>query len=46
MLQSSLKWGTKILIGEDVETKFGAKPEGISIQSLPHLSVYPYSHQN
>jgi len=30
----SLKGGTKIFIGGDIETKFGAETEGTAIQSL------------
>lgn len=36
-----LKRGTKIFIGGDMETKFGAKTEGMAIQSLPHLGIQP-----
>jgi len=39
MLQSFLKGGTKIDIGGDMETKFGAEAEGKVIQSLPHLAI-------
>jgi len=47
MLQSFLKWGTKIFIGGDIETKFGAETEGMAIQSLPTWGSNPYiySHQ-
>jgi len=31
MLQSFLKWGTKIFTGVNMETKFGAKTEGKTI---------------
>jgi len=41
MLQSCLEEGTKIFIGEDMETKFGAEIEGMAIQSLPHLGIQP-----
>jgi len=41
MLQSFLKGGTKIFIGGDMETKFGAETERIAIQSLPHLRIQP-----
>jgi len=37
MLLSFLKGGTKIFIGGDMETKFGAETEGIAIQSLIHM---------
>jgi len=33
----SLKGGTKIFIGGDMEAKFGADPEGTAIQSLPQM---------
>jgi len=48
MLQSFLEGGTKIFIGRDMETKFGAETEGKAIQRLPHLGIQPihtYSHQ-
>jgi len=35
MLHSFLKAGIKILIGADMEAKFGAETEGTAIQSLP-----------
>jgi len=41
MLQSFLEGGTKILIAESTETKFGAETEGIAIQSLIHLGIKP-----
>jgi len=45
MLQTFLKGGTKIFIGGDMKTKFGAETEGMAIQSLPHLGIRPiYSH--
>jgi len=48
MLQSFLKGGTKIFIGEDMVTKFGAESEGMAIQILPNWgsSPYIYRHQN
>jgi len=33
----SLKEGTKIFIGVDMEEKFGAETEGMAIQSLSHM---------
>jgi len=33
----SLKGGTKISTGEDLEAKFRAETEGMAIQSLPHM---------
>jgi len=41
MPHSFLKGGTKIFIGGDMETKFGAETEGMAIQSLPHLGIQP-----
>jgi len=41
VLQSFLKGGTKIFIGGDMETKFGAETEGMAIQSLSHLGIQP-----
>jgi len=41
VLQSFLKGRTKIFIGGDIETKFGADTEGMTIQSLPHLGIQP-----
>jgi len=38
MLQSCLKGGTKIFIG-DIETKFGAKTEGMAIQCFLYLRI-------
>jgi len=43
ILQSFFKGGTKIFIESNMETKFGADTEGITIQSLPHLGI-PYMH--
>jgi len=41
MLQSFLEGGTKIFIGRDTETKFGAETEAMAFQSLPHLRIQP-----
>jgi len=41
MPQSFLKGGTKISIGEYVETKLGAETEGMAIQRLPHMGIHP-----
>jgi len=41
MLQSFLEGGTKIFIGGNTETKFGAETEGMAIQRLPHLGIQP-----
>jgi len=48
MLQSFLEGGTNIFIGGYKKTNFGAEPEGMDIQRLPHLGIQPnhtYSHQ-
>jgi len=42
ILQSFLKEGTKLLIEGDMETKFGAETEGMTIQSLPYLGRQPF----
>jgi len=39
MLQSFLEGGTKVFIGGDMKTKFGAETEEMVIQSLPHLGI-------
>jgi len=39
MLQFFLEGGTKIFIGGDMETKFGAQTEEMAIQSLFHLGI-------
>jgi len=41
ILQSLLEGGTKIFIGGNTETKFGAETEGKSIHILPHLGTQP-----
>jgi len=41
MLQCFLEGGTKIFIGGNIESKFGAEIEGMAIQSLPHLGIQP-----
>jgi len=46
MLQSFLKGGTKIFIGGDIETKFGAETKGMVIQNLPHLGSNPYTYNH
>jgi hypothetical protein len=41
-----LRWGNKILMGGNMETKCRTETEGKAIQRLPHLGIYPiYSHQ-
>jgi hypothetical protein len=41
-----LRWGNKVLTGENLETKCGAETEEKAIQRLPHLGIHPiYSHQ-
>jgi len=39
MLQPFLKGLTKIFIGGEIETMFGAETEGMAIQSLPNLGI-------
>jgi len=39
MPQSSLNGGTKIFLGGDMETKFGAETEVTAIQSLLHMGI-------
>jgi len=46
LLYSFLKGGTKIFIGGDMETKFGAENEGMAIQSLPHMWLTYIQPQN
>jgi hypothetical protein len=36
-----LRRGNKILTGGNMETKFGAEPEGKAIQRLPNLGINP-----
>jgi hypothetical protein len=36
-----LKMGNKIPMEGVTETKFGAEPEGRTIQRLPHLGIHP-----
>jgi hypothetical protein len=36
--------GNKILMENVTETKFGAEPEGMTLQRLPHLRIYPINH--
>jgi hypothetical protein len=41
-----LRRRNKILIGANIETKYGAETEGKTIQRLPYLGIHPiYSHQ-
>ena len=41
-----LRRGNKILMGANIETKYGTETEGKAIQRLPHLKTHPiYSHQ-
>jgi len=37
----SLKWGTKISIRGNMETKFGAEIKRKAIQRLPYLGIQP-----
>jgi len=39
MLHSFLKEVTKLFIGGDKETKFGAETEGMDIQRLPQIEI-------
>jgi hypothetical protein len=40
-----LRMGNKIPMEGVIETKFGAKTEGKTIQRLPHLGIHPiYNH--
>jgi hypothetical protein len=39
-----LRMGNKILMEGVSETKFRAKPEGTSIQRLPHLGIHPINN--
>jgi hypothetical protein len=36
-----LQRGNKISMGEDSETKGGIETEGMTVQKLPHLEIYP-----
>jgi len=40
-MHQSLEGGTKIFIGRDLDTKFGAETERVAIQSLFHLGIQP-----
>jgi hypothetical protein len=39
-----LRTGNKIPMEGVTETKFGAKPERMTIQSLPHLGIHPINN--
>jgi hypothetical protein len=40
-----LRRGNKILMGANMEIKYGAETEGKTIQRLPHLGIHPiYNH--
>jgi hypothetical protein len=39
-----LRMGNKIPMEGVTEIKFGAEPEGMTIQSLPHLGIYPINN--
>ena len=44
--QILLRKGNKILMGANIETKYGAESEGKAIQRLLHLGIHPiYSCQ-
>jgi hypothetical protein len=36
--------GNKILMDGVTETKFGAEPEEMTIQRLPHLGIHPINY--
>jgi hypothetical protein len=38
-----LRRGNKILMGTNMETKYGAETEGKAIQRLPHPVIHPYT---
>jgi hypothetical protein len=39
-----LRMGNKIPMERVTETKFRAEPEGMTIQRLPHLGIYPINN--
>jgi hypothetical protein len=39
-----LRMGKKIPMEGVTETKFGAEPEGMTIQRLPYLGIYPINN--
>ena len=39
-----LRMGNKIPMEGVTETKFGAETEGVTIQKLPHLGIYPINN--
>jgi hypothetical protein len=39
-----LRMGNKIPMEGVTETKFGAEPEGMTIQRLPHLGIHPINN--
>jgi hypothetical protein len=39
-----LRMGNKIAMEGVTETKFGAEPEGMTIQRLPHLGIHPINN--
>jgi hypothetical protein len=39
-----LAMGNKITMEGVTETKFGAEPEGMTIQRLPHLEIHPINN--
>jgi hypothetical protein len=41
MLLELLRKGSKILTGENMETKYGVETEGKDIERLPHLGIHP-----
>jgi len=41
MLQSFFEEGTKIIIGQNMETKSGVETDGKAIQRVPNLGIQP-----
>ena len=41
---SLLRMGNKISMEGVTETKFGAEPEGMTIQRLPYLEIHPINN--
>ena len=42
-----LRMGNKILLGGNMEIKYRAETEGMTIKRLPHLRIHPINnHQN
>ena len=41
-----LRMGNKIPMEGVTKTKFGAEPEGLTIQRLPHLGIHPINNNH